>query len=154
MSEQYIAEAAFLKEELTSLSDTRTRMLALKSELQTTDHQMRLDKSVSAASQTLAKANKLGSARKGKMDKIIESTTRQLSNVSSSSSSTAAFLDSRHKPSTAEHAQDLKNSIVNAEFESLGLVEVPLADAAAGNAKQPDPAGVDDLSRRLEKLKN
>jgi hypothetical protein len=153
MSEQYIAEAAFLKDELASLSDTRTRMLAIKTELQTTDHQMRLEQSLSAASATLSKANKMGSSRKGKIDKVIESTTRQLNSISSSSSSTAAFLDSRHKPSTAEHAQNLRNSIADAEFESLGLVEAPINGAPQKQPPAATSADLDDLGRRLERLK-
>ena len=150
MAQQYIAEATLLKSELENLSNSRTHTLALKMTLEQTNQQMRLDQSVANASSALSKANKLGNSRKGKVDKAVANAAKQLSSISSSSSSSAAFLEEKiGAPVNVEYAQELMKEISEAEFADMGLV---LPDAGGKVAVKP-ATEVDDFQRRLDKLK-
>jgi hypothetical protein len=153
MGDQYVAEAAMRIEELNALSDARTRTMALMTEMQKTAHQMRLDKNFAAAADALGRANKLGASRGAKMDKVVMKTEKQLTSISSSSSSTSAFLESRMGGASAA-AQDLKKQLMDKEYEDLGLVLPDSPPAVANPPSKASPhAETSDLERRINKLK-
>jgi hypothetical protein len=153
MEKRYAAEAALKMAELKNICDSSTRIMALRTELLVKHNQMKIDKSVVDASNALSKANKLGGARKTKMEKIVLNAETQFSNIDASASSSTGFIDKRlGSDATMEYAKQILDDFALSDAletldESKAATEHPPA-TVAGESK------TEDLRTRLDQLKN
>jgi len=119
--DQYVLEAALAENSVASISETRAQLITLRSQLENTQRNVGIQRSISQVSASIAGSNSHGEKRAVVIAKLIADTDKNFANLDDSVEISSAFMQRRVlAPETQKAIDAVKNGLeLEREIEDM-----------------------------------